>query len=118
MDDRNSVKSNRRGSFKALRRAARVDDNQEEIVKSLRKLGYSVAITSAVGNGFPDIVVGGRNGNYLMEIKDPAKVPSKRVLTKDQQIFHSEWRGQISVIESTEEAIKLIKGQRNDYTST
>ena len=36
----------------------RSDDNQTEIVKVYRQLGWHVVITNQVGDGFPDLVVG------------------------------------------------------------
>lgn len=94
-------------------RAKKIDANQPEIVKALRKIGCSVAITSAAGDGFPDIVVGrtdinGAKRNWLIEIKDGNKPPSARKLTNDQVIFHGNWNGQIDVVESAEEAINLV----------
>jgi len=96
-------------------RAKRIDANQPEIVKALRKIGCSVAVTSAAGDGFPDIVVGrtdihGNKRNWLIEIKDGEKIPSERKLTKDQVKFHNGWKGQIAVVTSAEEAISLILG--------
>lgn len=96
-------------------RNKRTDDNQPEIVKALRRIGCTVAITSAAGDGFPDIVVGrtdlnGERKNWLLEIKDGDKVPSKQVLTPDQERFHSKWRGQIDVVNSSNQAINLIMG--------
>ncbi len=92
------------------RRAAKVDDNQAKIVERLRQLGYSVSITSAVGNGFPDIVVGGTDRAgvvrcWLFEIKDGSKPPSARKLTDDQVKWHREWKGQVAVIESAADAL-------------
>lgn len=85
-----------------------IDRNQPSIVKELRKLGCSVAITSILGKGFPDIVVGRAGKNYLLEIKDGDKPPSARELTPDEKEFHSNWQGQITVINNIEEAIKII----------
>ena len=72
-------------------------------------MGYSVAITSQLGDGFPDIIVGIKNINIMFEIKDENKPPSKRQLTPDEAKFASLWRGQYSVIESLEQAIAYIK---------
>ena len=91
-----------------MRRAAKVDGNQNAIVSDLRKLGCSVAITSALGKGFPDIVVGLRGRNYLFEIKDPAQPPSKQRLTPDERDFAGDWFGQYSVITSVEDVFKSI----------
>ncbi len=91
-----------------MRRAARVDDNQPAVVKLYRKLGCSVAVTSNQGDGFPDIVIGINNKTVLVEIKDPAKPPSKRKLTDDQVIFHENWKGDIRVVETDQDVINHV----------
>lgn len=91
-----------------MRRAGNIDANQPEIVKSLRKAGCSVWITSGFGHGAPDLVVGARGRTYLFEIKDPAKPPSKRKMTTDEKAFHFAWQGHIAVIETAEDALKEI----------
>jgi len=88
--------------------AKRVDANQKKIVEQLRKLGCSVAVTSMMGKGFPDFVIGLRGKNYLIELKDGAKSPSQRKLTPDEVKFHAQWRGQIAVCKDINEIIKLI----------
>jgi len=89
-------------------RSAKKDDNQDEIVEALRKAGCSVAITSHAHSGFPDIVVGFRGVNYLIEIKDGNKYPSQQKLTEAQVKFHDTWFGQISVANSVEQALKAV----------
>ena len=89
-------------------RRGRVDRNQGLIVDALRGVGASVAITSSVGAGFPDIVVGYRGVNYLMEIKDGEKPPSRRQLTADEERFHQTWRGGVVVVNNVEEALAIV----------
>ena len=91
-----------------MRRAARIDANQNEIVQHLRDVGASVFVTSGVGAGFPDIVVGFRGATYLIEIKDGNQPPSKRKLTKAEKKFHDGWNGQVDVAKNTDEALKII----------
>lgn len=91
-----------------MRRNARVDANQPDIVKGLRKAGASVAVTSNLGKGFPDITVGYRGANYLFEIKDPAKPPSQRKLTDNEDEWHRKWGGHVAIIETAEEALHVI----------
>jgi hypothetical protein len=91
-----------------MRRAARIDANQNEVVQVLRDVGASVAITSMVGKGFPDIVVGFRGRNYLIEIKDGSKPPSKRKLTSDEREWHDTWRGTVYVANNSDEALEII----------
>lgn len=91
-----------------MRRAAKIDANQTEIVKALRSVGASVQSLASTGNGCPDLLVGFRGVNWLLEIKDGQKVKSKRKLTNDQVEWHESWCGQVHVIESIDQAINLI----------
>jgi hypothetical protein len=91
-----------------MRRAARIDDNQKEIVQALRAVGASVAVTSALGDGFGDIVIGFRGQNFIIEIKDENKPPSKRKLTPAEEEFHNGWNGQIDVAINVDEALSII----------
>ena len=95
--------------YNMARRAARVDANQKEIVTMLRRMGYSVAVTSDCGKGFPDIVVGRSGKNYLFEIKDGNKVPSAQKLTEAEQQFSDSWKGQYNVITCLDDAIKILR---------
>ena len=91
-----------------MRRAAKTDANQAGIVAALRKIGASVHDTSSVGRGFPDLVVGMRGRNSLIQCKDGAKVPSARKLTPDQVEFKAGWRGHWVVAISAEDAVAIV----------
>ena len=91
-----------------MRRIARTDDNQQLIVKQLRQLGCSVAITSMIGKGFPDLVIGYKNKNFLVELKDGAKTKSQKGLTMDEAKFFTAWSGQVDKCESLDEICKVI----------
>lgn len=86
----------------------RVDSNQKEIVHALRKIGVSVLHLHTVGKGCPDIACGFQGKNIFMEIKDGNKPPSKRKLTPDEKQWHEEWRGQVVVVNSVNEALDAI----------
>lgn len=88
--------------------AARVDANQRQIVAALRAIGATVQLLHTVGRGVPDLLVGFRGINYLLEIKDGAKPPSKRRLTPDERRWHELWRGQVAVVSSVDEALEAI----------
>jgi len=88
--------------------AKKVDTNQSQIVKQLRKIGCSVAITSMIGNGFVDIVVGFRNKNFLFELKDGNKSASRKRLTPDEEKFFLTWKGQVNKVETLDEILKII----------
>lgn len=85
----------------------KVDDNQREIVLTLRKLGYSVRSTATIGRGFPDIIFAKSGFNYLAEIKDGKKSPSARKLTKDEEDFWRDWQGSVHLFESVSDVIEF-----------
>lgn len=84
-------------------KAAKIDNNQREIVEALRGIGASVEITSQVGKGFPDLAVGFRGNTYLLEVKGP-----KGKLTPDQVRFHQAWNGHIAVVRTVDEALVTV----------
>lgn len=90
------------------RRAARIDSNQNAIVGQLRKMGFSVAITSMVGNGFPDLVVAKSNRTVLVELKDPSKPPSQQKLTLKELVFMELWKGEYIKATTVDEITKLF----------
>lgn len=92
-----------------ISRSNKADANQSEIVQGIRDAGYSVCVTSMVGDGFTDIVCGGLGRNILIEIKNPDMPPNKRKLTPEQVRFHKEWQGPIGVAETLEEALLMIE---------
>ena len=51
----------------------KVDSNQTRVVKALRELGATVQHLHAVGKGCPDLLVGYKGSNYLLEVKDGEK---------------------------------------------
>lgn len=93
-----------------MRRAARTDSNQGEIVAALRAAGCTVQSLAAVGGGVPDLLVADRDGVLiLLECKDGSKPPSARRLTQEQEAWHEEWRGSpIYVVTDAEEAISVL----------
>ena len=86
----------------------RVDANQSEIVAALRQIGATVHVLSMVGFGCPDIVVGRHGVNYLLEIKDGAKSPSRQKLTPAEMRWHRDWEGQVAIVISVEDAIRVV----------
>jgi Holliday junction resolvase len=93
-----------------MRRAARTDSNQEEIVKALRAVGATVQSLAGVGHGVPDLLVGYQGKTILMEIKDGTKSPSKRELTEDQVKWIDSWTGgSIFIVDNVESAWNALK---------
>jgi Holliday junction resolvase len=86
-----------------VRRAARVDENHPEIVKALRQVGCSVLSLAAIGKGAPDLAIGYKGRNVLLEIKRP-----KGKLNDQQEAFRAAWRGDLCVVRSVEEALLVL----------
>jgi hypothetical protein len=90
------------------------DANQAEIVKALRAVGCSVEIiTSPIGRaGIPDLLVGFKGVNYLIEIKVPGTKgtpPDKEDLSEAQLRWHMAWKGAIvRIVTTTEEALLVV----------
>lgn len=91
-----------------MRKRARVDTNQKEIVEALRRQGATVLHLHTVGRGCPDILVGYQGENFLLELKDGSKSASKQKLTPDEVSFFESWCGQVTVVNSIESAIALL----------
>lgn len=93
---------------------ARVDANQAAIVHVLRGLGCTVQPLHTVGAGCPDLLVGFRGRNFLVEIKDGSKPPSERELTPAQKAWHMCWNGSVAIVSDQDEAVSLIRSFIND----
>jgi hypothetical protein len=84
-------------------RAARIDSTHTEIVAALRDAGALVISLATVGLGCPDLCVGFRKRNYLLEVKGP-----KGKLNPYQEALHKMWPGQMNVVRTPEEALRAI----------
>lgn len=111
-----------------MRRAAKIDANQPEIISALEAAGCLVLSLAAVGNGVADLLVlpprvcriiapqfapqeegycedcGRPVLPYLLEVKNPAGRGTS--LTPDQVKFHAEWP--VTVVTTPEEALKAV----------
>ena len=82
------------------------DANQNEIVAALGKVGASVIDASAIGGGFPDLIVGRAGKTYLIEVKNPK---TKGKLNALQKRWHKDWRGSpVQVVRTVDEALEAI----------
>ena len=90
-------------------RAARVDQNHDQVVIALRSAGATVQSLAGVGKGVPDLLVGYKGQTLLMEVKDGFKPPSKRVLNEDQLRWHGSWNGgALAVVDSPDAALRIL----------
>ena len=92
----------------SFRRAAKVDDNQKEIVALFRKLGWTVLIISQLKNCC-DIIVSKSGRTVAIEIKDGAKPPSARKLSDGEIKFRDAWQGEYSLVICDDDVIELNK---------
>lgn len=92
-------------------RFAKRDGNHEMFTRVLMGCGLSVVDTSAVKDGFPDIIVGGfnhrtqRNETMLVEIKAHGKLAD---LTPAEARFHDEWRGAAMVTDTADDVLRYF----------
>ena len=91
------------------RRAAKIDNNQPEIVKALRGIpGITVQV------GMDDILVGYKCKTYWFEIKEPGTVSKKTGLILDstikpsQHALRRDWKGHYSIVWNVEQILKEI----------
>ena len=90
----------------------RRDDNHNEIGKVFSDLGCSVFDIHTLGGGIGDYIIGLCGLNILVEVKDGSKPPSRRKLTPAEKTLHDTWKGRIEIVESVEDAVKLVNGIR------
>lgn len=90
--------------------ARRVDANQAVIVAALKRVGATVHHIHEVGRGCPDLIVGFRRRNYLLEVKNPRSGYGRRGVRHqlEQMFWHAGWAGQVCVVTSPEEALTAI----------
>ena len=92
-----------------MRRAAKIDANQTQVVLALQAAGATVQSLAAVGQGVPDLLVGFQGKTLLMEVKDGQKPPSARRLTEDQLKWHGAWRrGPLAVVDGVDAALRVL----------
>ena len=91
-----------------MRRAARRDDNEKDIIKAMRACG---AFVKAINDeGTFDLLVWYNGHTLLLEVKDGTKPPSARRLTDAEAKFHGEWPGSnLYIVNSVQEALDLLK---------
>lgn len=93
-----------------MRRAAKIDANQPEIVRALRAIGCTVHSLAPVGDGCPDLLVGHAGRTALLEVKDGSLPPSDRKLTPKQLDWHAKWNGgTLAVVCDVESAIRAVR---------
>ena len=83
-------------------RAAKVDANQPEIVKALRKSGWYVLIISQLKNCC-DLIISKSGRTIAIEVKDGTKPKSSQKLSEGEKKFMNEWQGEYKIIASLDD---------------
>lgn len=86
-----------------MRRKAKVDGNQAEIVTMIRANGWSVQKLTAVGDGCPDLLIGKGLVHALIEVKLPTEDLNAR-----QELWHEAWQGTVYIVRSVDDARTLL----------
>jgi hypothetical protein len=91
-----------------MRRAARRDNGEQDIIEAMRAEG---AFVKAINDkGTFDLLCWYNGRTLLLEIKDGSKPPSARRLTPAELKFHDEWPGDnLYIVNSVKEAIALLR---------
>jgi Holliday junction resolvase len=91
-----------------MRRAARTDDNQTEIVALFRKLGWAVLIVAQLKKCC-DLVVSKDGRTICIEVKDGKKIPSAQKLTPGEEEFRDRWQGEYKIVNCENDVIEINK---------
>ncbi len=94
-----------------MKRNARVDENQKEIVSALRNVGCYVLHLHQVKNAF-DILIFWRGETWCCEIKSDKQPPSKQRLTEGENLCKSSMEAvgvSYHVVKNPQEALRLVR---------
>lgn len=87
-----------------MRRAAKIDATQVDIVQAARDIGASWVSLAAVGKGCPDGIIGFRGQNHLVEIKTETGR-----LRPSQEQFIQAWNGApVVVLRGVDDLLRLL----------
>jgi hypothetical protein len=90
-----------------MRKRGKPDAGQSQDVDYLRKyMGWSVKVTSQLGDGFGDFIVGAEGVNLIFEKKNKGGK-----LTPNEQDWQIAWRGQVFTCYDIEEVIHYVRGK-------
>ncbi len=97
-----------------MRRAAKIDATQDQVVSLARAFGATVQSLATVGNGCPDLLIGYKGHTVLVEVKDGGKPPSQRALNENQLKWWANWQGGTLVVvndaQGMENVLRTIDG--------
>jgi hypothetical protein len=85
------------------------DGSQDAIIAALKAAGASVQDLSRIATpGVPDLLVGWRGKNYLLELKPEPGSKKQLSLRPSQVVWHAAWGGQVAVCHDAAQALSVI----------
>lgn len=91
-----------------MRRAARRDANEDQIVSAMQACGAYVTKINDAGRF--DLLCWYRGHTLLLEVKDGRRAPSEQKLTPAEERFHREWPGDnLHIVNSVDSALAILK---------
>lgn len=87
------------------------DANHREIVAAFRKLGAGVIDLSPLGYGVPDLLVGTKRVNYLVEIKNPTTTYGRKGGNPLQIAWANGWPSRVYIVEDMDDVLALVNGR-------
>lgn len=99
---------------------AKKDANHAGIVELLTKTGTPFIDLSVLGYGIPDLVISTKDDAlHLWEVKNTKTSYGKRGLNPKQIAWANAWQGgPVFVIETVEDAVRFLNGERAHVKST
>jgi hypothetical protein len=89
------------------------DNNHNEIVATLEKLGCTVVDFAKMGNGIPDVLVLLRGVMYLVEIKNPSTSYGRKGLNEVQRDWATSTGVPVYVIRTDDDCLTFVQGDRD-----
>lgn len=96
-----------------MRKRGRVDSNHHELVQAARGIGASVLSLANLGNGAPDLLIGFRGKNYLVEVKT-----ERGKMTADEMQFMVTWNGQNNIVRTCDQLLDLLTNERAEFVQS
>ncbi len=91
-----------------MRRAAKVDNNHQCIIKAFRAMGFAVLDISQLKN-CADLMVSKSGESVIIEIKNPDAAKADQRLTKGEADFKNRWFGLWSLVMTVDDVEAIDK---------